>query len=153
MHFWLAREAGYRAGLAKKAERANLAAQAEWLDQLPLSHMVKFGWVRKFGDKATQVSECLKFFGVASVETWREQYESAVGLAAFKASPKFKIESAAVAAWLRKGAIDAARIQCDPFDKSKFRAELDALRNLTNETNPPSLCPYCRRPAPAPALP
>ncbi len=149
VRFWLAREAGYRAGIARKDELSALAGQADWLDELPLSHMVKFGWVEKFKDKAMQVSECLKFFGIASVEAWREHYESTAALAAYKASPIFEKKAAAVAAWLRKGEIEASRLHCEPFDKSNFRAELEGLRTLSNEPDPevfvPALTNACAR--------
>ena len=71
-NFWLLREAGYRESIAKKDELVSLAAQSGWLSELPLSQMIKFGWISKFSDKALQVSECLKFFGVASVDAWRK---------------------------------------------------------------------------------
>ena len=135
-HFWLSREAGYRTSLARKNELAALADQAGWLRELPLSHMIRFGWVRKISDKALQVSECLKFFGVASVEAWREQYEAPAALAAFKASPKHEKKVAAVSAWLRKGEKDATELPCGPFDKTRFVAELRDLRKLTNEPDP-----------------
>lgn len=136
VRFWLSREAGYRAALARKEELAALVGQTDWLKELPLAHMIRFGWVEKFSDKAMQVSECLKFFGIASVEAWREHYESASALAAYKASPKFEKKAAAVAAWLRKGEVEAARLHCEPFDKSNFMAELGGLRKLTNEPDP-----------------
>ena len=135
-NFWLLREAGYREFIAKKDELISLAAQSGWLSELPLSQMIKFGWVSKFSDKALQVSECLKFFGVASVDVWRKQYESPPALAAFRASQKHEQKVASIAAWLRQGEKVSTGIQCGPFDKEGFTAELHNLRRLTNETDP-----------------
>lgn len=50
-HFWLAREAQYREGLVRIAERDSLKVEADWLKLLPLKEMINFGWLRAFSDK------------------------------------------------------------------------------------------------------
>jgi addiction module HigA family antidote len=137
--FWMTREAQYRESVARAQEFDALRFQAEWLKQLPLVDMVKFGWVRKFSHKGQQVAECLKFFGVASVDAWKARY--AEPIAAFKASNKFEKDGAAVSAWLRQGERTAADIVCAPFDKTAFMRVLGELRALTNEANPDKFAP------------
>lgn len=137
--FWMTREAQYRESVARTQEFDALKLQAEWLKQLPLIDMVKFGWVRKFSHKGQQVAECLKFFGVASVEAWEKRYVEPI--AAFKASDKFEKDGAAVSAWLRQGERKAADIACAPFDKAAFRQVLNDLRALTNESEPDKFIP------------
>ena len=139
--FWLSREARYREALARGQERAILEAEVGWLRDLPLSHMAKYGWITEESSKARQVSECLAFFGVASVDLWREMYAESPLLAAFKASTSYRQEVGAVAAWLRQGERFAANLQCGPFDKAKFRSELLKLRGLTNEGDPEIFVP------------
>ena len=134
--FWLSREAKYREAIARKDELASLRAQVNWLRELPLSHMTKYKWVPKFSDKAKQVSACLSFFGVASVDAWRRRYAEPVALAAFKSSPRFEKKVAAVGAWLRQGERLATSLECAPFDRKMFMAKLHDLRGLTNETEP-----------------
>jgi Zn-dependent peptidase ImmA (M78 family) len=41
------------------------------------------------------------------------------------------VEHGAVLAWLRKGELDARGIVCRPFQKDKFRAALEEIRELT----------------------
>ncbi len=145
--FWLVREAQYRETIARQAELKNLEADADWLKQLPLTDMIKFGWIRKFKSKGQQVAECLRFFGVSSVEGWQKQYAEPV--AAFKASTKFDKDGAAVSAWLRQGERLASEIACQPYNKTKFRQALVELRALTNETDPkvfePKMIDTCAR--------
>lgn len=145
--FWMTREAQYRESVAREQEFDALKLDAEWLKQLPLSEMVKFGWVRRFRHKGQQVAECLKYYGVASVEAWNKRY--AEPIAAFKASDKFEKDGAAVSAWLRQGERKAAEIPCAPFDRRAFRKALDELRALTNEPDPdkfiPDLVQTCAR--------
>jgi len=139
--FWLSREAGYREALARKEERANLEAQVKWLRELPLAHMRKYSWIAKKRDKASLVSECLAFFGIASVDLWRERYADSLSLAAFKSSASYEKKVGAVAAWLRQGERTATELHCGAFDKAKFRNELASLRSLTNESDPEVFVP------------
>lgn len=134
--FWLAREAKYREAVAREEELASLRDQGDWLKELPLAHMVKYQWISKYADKARQVSECMAFFGVASVDAWRARYVEPLKLAAFKSSPKFEKNVAAVAAWLRQGEKSATALECGRFDKQMFMSTLHDLRGLTNEVDP-----------------
>jgi addiction module HigA family antidote len=129
--FWLTREAHYRESLARIDEAESLQSQVSWLDELPLSHMVKFDWVKRCRDKADQVAECLRFFGVASVDAWRKRYERPI--VAFKASETQRVEPGPAAAWLRKCEIEAGRIESAPFDAKGFRNALKEIRELSRE--------------------
>lgn len=137
--FWMTREAQYRESIARKQEFDELEAQADWLEQLPLNEMTSFGWVRKHRHKGQQVSECLKFYGVASVEAWRQRY--AKPIAAFKASEKFGKDKGAVSAWLRHGEKAADDIGCAEYSKAEFKQVLRELRSLTNEPDPDVFVP------------
>ena len=132
--FWLTREAQYRAALERRQELDALRAHAEWLRELPVSWMVKQCWIRKFSHKGEQVEECLRFFGVASVEAWHKHYESP--LAAFRASAKPNKKPGSVTAWLRQVEREADRIDCAPYNKRRFQDALPQLRALTAEPDP-----------------
>ena len=139
--FWLSREVKYREAIARAEEKKRLTSQIGWLKELPLKHMTDFGWIRKFREKTDQVSECLKYFGVASVSAWRLKYPAPAELAAFKSSEKFEKKSGAVAAWLRRGELIAERRSCKKYDRQRFIEELLTLRKLTNETDPDIFIP------------
>jgi addiction module HigA family antidote len=145
--FWLNLEAQYREHLARQEAVTALAEHADWLKELPLNDMVKFGWVRKVKDKAQQVFECLRYFGVADVAAWRDQYESPV--AAYRAAEKLIRTPAAVSAWLRQGERRAEDMRLGDFDRDKFEATLKQIRALTTESNPkvfvPKLVDLCAR--------
>ena len=154
MRFWMTREAQYREALARLSERKSLLGKAEWLQRLPIKEMVKFNWIKAFENKGDQVRECLRFFGVASVEAWEKQY--ADPLVAFRASTKHTKEVGAVAAWLRQGEREAEHIASMPFDKAAFRQALAHARELTNIGDPgvfvPQLMEACSRAGVAVAL-
>jgi len=137
--FWMSREVQYREALARESSLEALEADVDWLKELPVAKMINFGWVDKYQKKTEQVSELLKFFSVASVDAWRAQY--AEPLAAFRASEKQPKTPGAVAAWLRQGERQANEMVTASFDKTAFRAALDDLRALTQETDPQVFMP------------
>ena len=139
--FWLLREAIYREAIARAEENRRLEGETEWLKELPLGEMIKFGWVKKCREKIEQVSECLKYFGVASVSSWRSRYPMPSQLAAFKSSEKFEKRPGAVAAWLRRGEQIAEQHPWEKYDRRGFIAKLFSFRELTNETDPDIFVP------------
>jgi HTH-type transcriptional regulator / antitoxin HigA len=139
--FWLAREAKYREAIAREEELEDLAHHVDWLHELPVKHLTDYNWVEQCSDRARQVSECLKFFGVASVDSWRARYIDAINAAAFKSSSQFEKKLGAVAAWIRQGERVAATRDCQSFDKRGFKKSIQTLRALTNETDPDLFVP------------
>ena len=137
--FWLTREVQYREGLRRVAERASLLEKAAWLKELPLKDMIRFGWIRHFADKGEQVAECLRFFGVATVELWQREYSAPT--AAFRSSGKYVKHAGAVAAWLRYGERQAVSLKTLPYDPAAFRKNLQSLRVLTREADPAVFVP------------
>lgn len=129
--FWLTREAQYRAGVEHHRHLEELEGSVSWLSELPCAWMVKQRWIRKLTRNVEQVDECLRFFGVASVDAWRDQY--AAPLAAFRASDKFGKKLGAVSAWLRRVELKATEIPCAPYDRDRFRSVFPELRALTTE--------------------
>jgi hypothetical protein len=93
--------------------------------------MVNLGWLAEETQKAKQVQQVLAFFGVASPERWdllwtRQQ-------AAFRSSPTLKSDPGAIAAWLRKGEIEAQEMQSEEFDSLRFKEALRYVRGLTRK--------------------
>jgi HTH-type transcriptional regulator / antitoxin HigA len=140
--FWLAREAKYQESRARAAAYQELSSNVSWLNDLPLKDMIKFKWLPSKSDKPAMVETCLQFFGVASVDAWRQQYvEQTNASAAYRASEKFQRNPGAVAAWLRRGEVRAAQIECKPFDRDRFLAALNEARQLTLESDPAVFLP------------
>jgi addiction module HigA family antidote len=137
---WLRREAQYREALLRRDVEVDLTSQADWLAELPIAEMVRRRWIRKLPAVGAQVAECLRFFGVASVDAWRQAYERP--LCAFRDSANARKQQGAVVAWLRQGEIEASRIVCKSYDSSRFRGALTELRALTREADPSVFLPH-----------
>ena len=128
-HFWNARERQFQEFRAQAEERERLSAHLGWLDEIPLKAMIGYGWLPACEDAVEQLREALRFFGVATPERWKELWSNPQ--AAYRSSPAFQAEPGAVAAWLRRGELEAQRLECAPFDAGRFRAALVRIRALT----------------------
>lgn len=137
--FWLSREAQYREALARIEEEHALEKEGDWLKQLPMKHMLHYRWIRRCPTIGAQVSECLRFFEVASVKAWETSYQEPI--AAFRSSKRYAIDPAPTATWLRQGERRAKSIECAPYDKSAFKSALAEIRTLTNEVVPDVFIP------------
>lgn len=137
--FWLNREAQYREALARQAELADLKPSVSWLMELPITEMVRFGWVQRSSQKVRMVATCLQFFGVATVDAWRERYAT-LG-AAYRASPAFEKKNGAVAAWVRHGEVQAETRAVDAFKRNGLVELIPELRSLTLEPDPAIFIP------------
>jgi HTH-type transcriptional regulator/antitoxin HigA len=130
--FWNALEANYQDHRIRTAEADDLEQHVRWLDQMPIAELRKRGLVTV--DKrqpGVLLQEVLKFFGVANIDAWHAGWRTPA--AAFLQSKAYEVDVAAVAAWLRIGEIDAARIPCEAFDRAGLRKALPKLRALTTQ--------------------
>lgn len=134
-NYWLNLESQYQEFQARAAEEDQLERDLGWLKKIPVSAMIKFGWINKFADKKEQLVEVLRFLGIASVDQWDDIWP---GLkVAYRKHGAHEVYPEAVSAWLRRGEIEAAAIQCDAYSKADFRSALDTIRGLT--TQPPEI--------------
>ena len=127
--YWLNLESQYQEVLARLNEEQQLDRDLGWLKRIPVAQMAELGWLKKHKDAKTQLIEVLRFFGIASVEQWDDMWPNLN--VAYRQHNHYEIFPQAVSAWLRRGEIEAAQIQCDPYDRSKFRQALDEIRALT----------------------
>lgn len=133
--FWNNRERRYREFLAQQEEKERLEKQVAWLRGIPVTAMIKSGWIRRYRDKVEQLREVLNFFAVASPENWEGIWLNTH--INFRKSQAFQSDFGAVTAWLRRGEIEASEIACVPYDANKFREALQKIRALTVE--PPEI--------------
>jgi len=127
--FWNNRERKYRESLTRIEERRRLENEVEWLSRFPITAMTKLGWLRKSNNKVEQLRELLNFLGVATPDSWERYFDEMQ--VAYRKPRTLKADPFALAAWLRKGDIDAQAVDCRPYDAAAFRRALIQLRALT----------------------
>jgi len=140
VEFWISRDFQYRQDTARLH-----AADDEWLAELPLGDMIKFGWLKPVPPPSDEMAACLRFFGVPSVPAWRQVYADLREMVVFRTSPSFDSRPAAVAAWLRQGEIESEAIKCSPWDPKRFKESLSSIRPLTRQKDPNRFIPELRK--------
>ena len=128
---WLGIESEYQLYRAREAEAQNAAASAEWVKAFPVRDLVRRGCFQRPKSDIDAVSKLLTFFRVGSVDAWTARY----GLAnvAYRHSPKFRSDEAALATWLRLGEIEAEGQECEEYNGSRFKQAVRTIRGLTRE--------------------
>jgi Zn-dependent peptidase ImmA (M78 family) len=103
--------------------------------------MVRFGWIRSTESLEERFSACLNFFGVADLNEWHDRYRGVQDVVAFRTSGSFESQPGAVAAWIRQGEIEAAKIDTRKWNAAKFEKVLPAIRKLTKKKDPQVFLP------------
>lgn len=131
--FWLAREAQYRAQIARQQETKAMQEWANWLDEVPAKELMRIGRIprRRFNakEKPDIVRDSLAFYGVASPSGWKEQYGAMQGR--FRKSSRLQGDLGAISAWLRLGEIGAEHSKLPPYSAGRFNEALSEARTLT----------------------
>ena len=136
--FWNALETNFQDLEAREREVDDLSADLPWLDELQMKELIARGHIPDRRSRPIdQLREVLKFFGVAR----RSSFDDVCASAAYRKSKAYSSDQYAVAAWLRIGELEAADVQCEPFDKARFRAALKEIRGLTLLTDPDDWLP------------
>lgn len=128
---WNALEANYQLQLAEQRDHVRLEEYASWAERLPIAELRKRGHIPGSDSKVDLVRLCLKFFGIDSPDS----LPASSTVASFRQSPAFESDDLAMCTWLRLGELEAESIDCQPFDRGKFRSLLDNLRALTREAD------------------
>lgn len=141
--FWLRREEQYREQLAELTDGVdadNNEYQA-WLKSLPIKQMQEFGWLEPTKDKGEKLRQCLAFFDVPNLDAWRRTYSDVKGAAVFRTSDTFAEDAVATAAWLRRGELEAEKIECRKWNPALFEKQLPKIRALTDIPHPSEFIP------------
>lgn len=135
--FWMSRDIQYRQDTKRLAEGSGV----DWIRELPLSDMVRFGWITPPPSPSDELSTCLRFFGMTSLSQWNNYYHGSQAMSAFRTSPSIDSRPASVAAWLRQGEIEAKEIPCASWNPRGFQSSLREIRNLTRQKDPARFLP------------
>lgn len=126
---WNNLESNYREQMARLSERERLQQDLEWMRTIPTNELAARKVIEPRANKVELLEAVLAFFGVASVEAWKDGWS--MPQFSFRKSLSFDGQVGAMATWLRLGELDAMKVECKPFEKATFRAALDEVRRLT----------------------
>jgi addiction module HigA family antidote len=124
--FWTNLEQGYRDFLARKEEEKHLTQSVSWMRRFPLKEMASLGWLERTKDELTDTHRLLTYFGCASEGQWHTVWEKAD--AVFRHSAAQKSDSHVLAAWLRRGQMEAVELKLPEHDTNAWDTALKAIR-------------------------
>jgi addiction module HigA family antidote len=127
--FWTGVEASYRDSLARHEAQRELEANATWIDDFPITDLVKGKQLKRGSSKAETLANLLSYLGLSSPIAFDRQWLGSA--AAFRSSPAFLASPKAVAVWLRWGEREAAAVDVSEFNAHRFLETLQAIRPLT----------------------
>ena len=133
--FWLSREANYQNHKTRIEAAQKHQSWVTWLDELPVKDLMEHGVIPKQKllekNKPILVESCLRFFGVASPDDWRNCYEGKQF--SFRKSKVEQSNVGAISAWLRLGEQQAECTECPTYNKISFEKALREIRNFTGQ--------------------
>ena len=139
--FWVNLETDYRMVLARKREQDMIRANVQWLNHYPVREMLQREWIEAGRDRPSRLKALMNFLGVAVAEP--QAYQKAAGFRITEAAQR-RISLGALAAWLRKGELDAQRIETAVYGTEAFENALIQIRNLTTQ-KPNKFLPSIRK--------
>ncbi len=135
--FWITRDCQYHEDLV----RVDID---RWLTDLPVGEMTKLGWIDTATDWQSRAQECFSFFGVPTLDAWRDIYEPTLAGSRMRISPSAPSKQPAIAAWLHKATSEAEKAQVESWNISRIEEIVPALRKLTRQRNPQISIPKIR---------
>lgn len=130
--FWMEREKSFRLELAQILEAERSIQEKEWLLNFPCKEMIRLGWIEvRSKDHLECIEAIFRFFRVGNKEGfYKSSCFSTLTEGAFRLTNQESKNPYALAAWLRKGEIQAQELEVNVFDKKKFREALDEIKSI-----------------------
>lgn len=127
--YWMNLQAMFDEHKARLEEEVYLQKQFEILKKYHCySDLEKYGYVPSTKSKEEKVKYLLSFFGVSSLET-----ATSLQLVGFRKQGIKNASLECLAAWLRCGEIEAAKIETLNFNASKARDSVERLKKLSRK--------------------
>lgn len=114
---------------SREKERKSFEKKKDWLKKFPEKELMKNKIIPKSEDIAERTENLLDFFGISDPESLNEYYSKKA--VSFRQSPTFESSLEATVSWLRIGERLASQLECQLFDKEKFKLALLEIRKLS----------------------
>jgi HTH-type transcriptional regulator/antitoxin HigA len=128
--FWLNLQAQYKEVLARIQRKKTLEGEAGEVSRFPYVEMASLGWVPKTRILIEKAENLLSFFALSSLRQVEEMHKAAYAIA-YRKSQKREANPDHLAAWLRRGEIEAQEIATGPFNRASLKERIADLKALT----------------------
>lgn len=128
--FWNNRQLQYDDYLARITYQKTINEGLEWCKGFPYAKMASLGWVEKTLKKEAKVINLFAYFGVSSTKGYHDFYHNQKLLVNFRISLKHNENAGAIAAWLRRGEVQAKTQTVPEFNKKTLIKNLPKLKAI-----------------------
>lgn len=129
-HFWNEAQRNYDEYKARLNYQATIDNCKDWARSFPYAKMARNGWVKSTRKAEEKVIALFNFFGVASQKGFEDYYFNQRSKVAFRLSLKNQENALAIAAWLRRGEIQAESLKAPDFNKTLLKKKLPILKSI-----------------------
>lgn len=126
--FWNNLVMNYKDAFSRIKAEEDLQKEKKYLTLYNFRELAKLGLVEKTTKYKDKIINLRKYLGVSSIE-----YYPLEASACYRKSDKHVASAYKLSAWIRKGEIDAKRIDTVKFNLTKLKSILPELRKLTTE--------------------
>lgn len=127
--FWLVREARYQEWLSRSSVPEPTQEDLEWARSFTYKEMAQYGWVPPTSNAREKFRHLLDFFGVvdrSAFVAWTANLSPQ-----YRRSERTVDKDHLIAAWLRRGELEAEDVVTDRYDEKAFNRAVDAALRLT----------------------
>lgn len=128
--FWLNRQMAYDEYKARLKRLEHIESAKNWAKAFPYAAMAKLNWVTPTRRIEEKVVNLFNFFGVSNEKAWESYYYNQELKVNFRISLAHTNHSYSIASWLRKGEIQASRIEPKQFDKDLLKSSIESIQSI-----------------------
>lgn len=129
MSYWLNAQASYDGFRARQRKEEKLRESGEWLRNFPMEEIRRLGWIGSMKETGIEEGDFYTFLGVSSRKAWKEYYIDRKLKVSFSCSLEGASDPYALSVWLRKGEVDAWKLETlQKFSRKRLKSSLLELR-------------------------
>lgn len=128
--FWLKRQQDYDEVKARSAREDIIVNSSPWALLFPYAKMATMGWVPPTRKIEEKVKALFSFFQVSTSEAWEKYYFEQALMVEFRVSLAHANKPYAVAAWLRRGELQAQSMITPEFNRKLLKDSLPRIKEV-----------------------
>lgn len=125
--YWCNLESIYREKIAKVMEENAMSEDIIIAQKMPVSDLVKYGWIEKTTKWTDRVTHLRKYFEVVQLQMLKE---SLIPQIACKKLSGMKEDDLAIIAWAQKAKVEARKIETKPINISAMEQSIPGLAQM-----------------------
>lgn len=141
--FWINRDGAFRANVSKMP--LDRRYDREWVKSFPVRELAKLGWIQTGATEAESAAQLLHFFGIQLSSQWKFRYPDVTSASAFRTSAAHNLKRESISSWVRQGERIAQKMDCEAWNRNKFRLRLNEARKLTFIRHPQRFFPQLQK--------